>query len=214
MNQVWFENKRSYDEWDLFLADVSIEAPEPKRTTIEVPGKDGVLDMTHSFGDRIRYGERQITLTFHIKDYKQGWQWRFSEIYTAINGRRLRVVIEPDIDWYWDCYCKVENAESSGNHAEVVIRCMAYPYKYRVNETAYIIQATASGTGVICKNKYMQVIPTFTASENITIEYGDVTKSMGAGTKQFGEIVFEEGDNMIRIKGSGTVKIAYREGML
>lgn len=218
MVQVLFGSVRSYDDLGLILTDVDIPVPEPKRTVVEVPGRDGVLDLTGALTSTVRYKNRKIKLTFTMADYQKRWISLFSEIVTQLHGRWFEAAISSDSGYYWDAFCTVDQAKCDRNKGTVVVALDAHPYKYRQTSTEYTVIPATVGKLVTCSNSRMPVVPEFYATgSGVSVSFGDITHTLAASeTESFPDIVFEEGDNELIITGSAayTVTVRYREGKL
>ena len=215
MNQVIFGYLQSYTDLGLFLTDVEIGTPEPKRTVVDIPGRNGSLDLTYALSGEISYKSRSIKLTFAMADYQHRWPVLFSQILAQLHGLQMRVQIEPDTDYYWDAFCAVNTVKSNKNLGTVVVELDAYPFKKKLLPTAYTVIGTTAGKSQICVCDRMPVVPTFQASTACTLAFGTITKTLAAGNNTFADIVFHEGDNEIIITGTGAeVTVSYREGRL
>lgn len=212
MRQVHFGTVKSYEDLGLFLTDVEISAPEPKRSSISVPGRDGKL--VFSLTDDTKFENRTITLTFALQNYRHEWHSIFTKVITALSGRNLEVMIEPDTSYYWEAFCTVDRAKSDSNKGEIVISLDVFPYKKKAQETVYTISAYYTGKTQVCVNSRQQVRPVFHATEVCTLAFGATTKTLEAGDNEFYDISFKEGENEIMITGTGTVTVRYREGTL
>ncbi len=63
MKGIRFGNYHSYDDFKLILSQKTIGTPSPKTETIDIPGGDGVLDLTDFFGE-VNYNNRILTFEF------------------------------------------------------------------------------------------------------------------------------------------------------
>jgi len=217
MNQVYFGTIESYTDLGLMLSEVETGTPEPKRTVIEVPGMNGVLDPTRHIYQDIFYQNRNIRLTFAMANYQNKWMELFSGITSKIHGRYFQVRIEPDQDYYWDAFCTVDTEKSDKNKGIVVVSLDAFPFKRKMEETSYDVIASSVGRSQICMNSRMKVVPSFYASDSgISVSFGDVVHELTAAVEMtFPDIMFAEGENEILVTGTaGTVTVTYREGSL
>ena len=57
---IKFGEYHSYEEWGLMLISITIGLPEPKTVLIDIPGGDGVLDLSESLTGRMQYGTRKL----------------------------------------------------------------------------------------------------------------------------------------------------------
>lgn len=215
MNEVIFGSVRSYTQFGLWLTDVDIGIPEPRRMTVDVPGRDGILDLAGALYSKAVFKNRKITLDFAMADYQRRWISLFSAIVTAIHARQLQVVIQPDTGYYWDAFATVDFARCDRNKGAVRVVLDAYPYKYKAAETTVTANASYSGTIVTLANSQMPAKPKFLASNAVTITAGGQTYSLPASSEtQFDGLVLTEESTEIIVKGTGEVVITYREGVL
>ena len=212
MVQVFFGKIRSYDDLGLILTNAEITAPEPKRSIVTVPGRDGSLDLSEVLSGDVKFENRQLKLTFTMKDYRQRWLRDFSYIYNQIHGKNFHSVVDNDPEYYWEGFCAVDKSESSYNKGVVTVVCDVYPYKHKAREIS--VTSTSSGISLKCLSGREAVCPSVTTSGNITFTCNNKSVSLSAGTWKKQEIVFREGINNVSITGHATVKIAYVEGTL
>lgn len=214
MKQAYFNDIGTFFHLGLMLTDVVIDPPTPKRELEDVPGMDGMLDVSYEATGDVKFQNRNVKLLFARADYNHDWEEIFTEIINKIHGRYMHVILDPDTDWYWDAFCTVEEPRANENKGTLRIVCDAFPYKMKREETIYNIQATAEGKQIKCKNFRMRAIPEFILTNTTQILFGDIVKSVSAGTHAFADIIFKEGDNLITFKGTGNVTVKYREGKL
>lgn len=208
---VKFENWHSWDDWGLVREKVSTPAPEPVRYTVEVPGRDGELDLTESVTPEIRYRNRLITCEFFLKPGR--WTELLSEIMSRIHGRTMRVIDDIDPEYYWYGAVRYDEFASDEKTGKLIITVNAYPYKLAVRETT--VKITGSGS-VICRNDRMQVIPTIKNTAEATIVFGTKSATLSAGTHTVVEFVLKEGNNTMTVtsSNSGVTEFVYRQGRL
>ena len=212
MNQVYFGTIASYDDLDLFLADVDIPSPEPQRMVVDVPGRDGELDLSYGLSPETHFHNRQITLKFAMKDFLFQWQTTFSTIRNLLHGQRFDVTIEPETDMYWKAFCTVDEAKADKNKGTVTIVLDAEPYMYK--DYSMTQTATSGGVSVTIPITRKTDIPTVTSAANITITKDGEVYAFDAGTHRNPELRLTAGNNTLIIKGSGSVTIAYKDGSL
>ena len=63
MKGITFGSYHSYDSFNLYLNKKTIGTPSPKTETIDIPGGDGVLDLTDFFGE-VKYNNRDLSFEF------------------------------------------------------------------------------------------------------------------------------------------------------
>lgn len=213
MNGVKFDDKHSITDWDLLMTSKSIGDAEPKIITVEIPGSDGVKDLTEAFGE-VNYNNRTLTFNFDLFQSPSEW-WTLKEnISKYLHGKKRKIILDKDPNYYYFGRCKITNFLNDYTVAHLTIECDCEPYKYKLNETEVTNSVTA-GTTYTYSNLSKSVIPTLVLSADMTLEFGGNTYSLSAGTQKVLDIKFVEGNNNIKVTaGSGTLTVKYQEATL
>jgi len=125
---------REYDSRDfgLFLCDVSISDPEARRYRVDVPGRDGALDLTEALGG-VYFDNRTISLEFACVNYTTA---RFhnisSQLRNALDGRLVRMTLSDDIAYFWRGRCQVSTERDGLDATHIELTMDAEPHKYSV----------------------------------------------------------------------------------
>ena len=215
MRTVFFDDINSFEHLDLILGTKSIGKAEPKYLSVEIEGGDGELDYTDYFGD-IHYKNRPLSFAFSILGDKNDFLRRYSEIQNLLNGRKMKITLSEDRDWYYVGRVTVNDWQSKKNIGEIVIDVNAEPYKLRHALTVVAVPKlnSVSWVTVNCKNCRMPTIATISADGGYTLKVGDNAAKEYSGDA---EITLTEGDNVLMLRASSVgvnVKISYREGSL
>lgn len=132
MNTVTFGNKNSYADFGLILDHKEMGKPEPRTNYIDVPARDGHLDLTEAFGE-VKYKERKHIFYFSYIGSDANWAKTLSALNNYINGQKLNIYFEED--YYWVGRCSVGDAQTKKGIREFTIECDCEPYKYKIEET-------------------------------------------------------------------------------
>ena len=211
MNYVKFGDYDSFEDFGLILTEFSIGFPSAKRYTVDIPGRDGALDVTSALYDEPVYENRTHKATFRARRGRQYRADALSDLMAKVHGRTLNVVVYNDTDWYWRAHCEVSELSLNRVSGDITINIDAEPYKHAVSETVYEI--TGSQT-VTLTNGRMTVIPTVTVTDETTITIDDSSVSLSEGTYEMTDFPLYEGDTTWEIETDGTVTITYRQGRL
>lgn len=210
-NGVIFGTKNSVTDWDLLMTSKQIGKPEARTNYIEIPGRDGTLDLTESLGE-IKYNDRTLTFEFDLFNPSNFWNTE-KEISNYLNGKKLKITLEQDPNYYYLGRCKVSSSLTK-NVGHFTIECTCEPYKYKQNVTTITNTVTTGGT-YNYSNDRKSVVPTLTLSAAMNLEFNGTSYSIGAGTNKVLGINFKEGINTIKVtSGSGTLTVSYQEGSL
>jgi phage-related protein len=230
MDGVTFGTKHSYKDFGLILSSKDISLPKAKTKTVEIPGADGVIDLTEILTDDVKYENRTLSFTFTVIDPMASWSAVLSTVTNYLHGKKMRIYMDWDRNYYYEGRCSVNQFKSSKRTATIVIDCDCDPYKIEKNSASdpwvwdtfsfvdgiiYINKVTVSGTkSVALINRRKIVSPTFICSAAMTVTFDGVTYNLSKGTTTVLDIRFQEGENIVVFKGNGTVQIDYKGGSL
>ena len=185
------------------------EAPV-KTNTVEVEGADGVLDLTEYFGE-LFYENRTLEFTFQCIEPISEFKRIYSEVKNAINGKKMKIILSEDSDFYYIGRVSVNEWASNGRIGELSISCDCEPYKYRKNVTTKTLTVNGSKK-VLFQNLHKRVVPEFNFSvANMQIKFGTATYTASAGDWSDPRLIFLQGTNEVTFTGNGTVTVTYQE---
>ena len=217
MDKVRFDGMDSYDKWGYHLAHKVIGEAEPKYNLVQVPGGVGYIDLTDALGV-MGYNERELELTMKdIADHNEFIR-HYSAMQADIHGKRCKITLSDDPDYYWDGRCSVGAMEQDGIACYVPVVAICQPYKLKQSKT--VVQddsLTEEYKELVLSNDTMPTIPTITVQQETTIEYNGSTYSINTGSHRLLDIILVSGGGTIKAKapgGSGSIKIEYQEGAL
>lgn len=220
---VTFGTKHSFTDWGVYWNGTHIESPEPQTALIEVPFRNGLLDMTKSLTDKIFYKNRTIKFDFVVGDNSLSWSDLCSKILSDIHGQGLHVVLDTDPAWYWEAYtCTVDEPETEEGIGTFTIECNCAPYKRKNVLTSVEVSVYGHDIEETFTNSRMEVNPTFVTDQAVEVQWTPeggqtITKIMQPGTHVYDDIEFKYGDNTLLfdfIEEYATVVVSYREGSL
>jgi hypothetical protein len=209
MKGIKFGNYHSYDDFSLILSQKTIGAPSPKTETIDIPGGDGVLDLTDFFGE-VKYNNRELIFEFSSIIPQAGFLDLFSKIQNAIHGQKMQIVLDDDSEWYYIGRITVPEWKSEKSIGKLTIECDCEPYKVKIAET--VISATVDGeTTVILPNSKKTVVPTIDITGEINLTFGTNFYALSEGRYDLPAVRLATGNNEVLLSGTGTAVFTYRE---
>ena len=213
MSDIRFGTKWAHADYGLIVASYAIPMPESQTNFVEIPGRDGALDLSEAFGT-VRYTDRIISLTLYAR---APFDTAVSALAADIHGRRINVIFDRDPTYYYNARVTVEDVERHAGYCELSLECRAKPYKLEHFQTTVTVLPTGSAT-VTLTNSRMPVVPTITVSADMTLAFAigvkDYTVVLPAGTHTVSSLVLLEGDTEIEITGTGSITFTYRKGAL
>lgn len=215
MKGITFGSYHSYNAFQLILAAKTIGTPSPKTETIDIPGGDGVLDLTEYFGET-KYGNRNLSFEFSSVVIPSDFMSLFSMVQNALHGKKMTITLDDDPGWYYTGRISVSEWKADRNIGKLIIDCDCEPYKKQSSPT--VISKAVDGTDTIVltnsrKRTVPEVVITSEAGLNIVYGTGNVW-DLGSGSYTLPELELVEGDNAVTVTGTGTITFTYTQAKL
>lgn len=145
MKGVTFGTHHSSD-YGLILSRKYIESPKPKLEIIDLPGADGVLDMTDYFGD-VKYENRELKFEFSTGVRGRELLELYSRVQDDLNGRRFESIVIDDDPLYHYTGRVTSISLTEGAISTLTVECSCEPYKTRTDMREIGIQLRGLGFG-------------------------------------------------------------------
>lgn len=224
--------KNTWEDWHLVPSSRPvINPPTPKTTYVDIPGGDGVIDLSTTLTGYPTYNNREGSWEFIvINDYGK-WKDRFSDIVNYLHGKRRAIILEEDPNYYYMGRFSVSNwtSNSDGSGSRVTIDYNLSPYK--VNRTIPGITEFTQADGVYDMSDRigtMPTSPTFTVTgSSMTFYYYNVGQN-----GNYKSVLVPVGTDIVRndiklykidpvndkvriyVEGEGTLSVKWEEGWL
>lgn len=207
----------TYDDWSLIpTSRPAFLPPKVDTNIVQIPGTHIPLDLTNIFTEYT--GSPPLTpattsVEFMIMNKVIPWWGLYSEIQNAIHGKRLRVVLLDDPDYYYNCLVEVREWKSGDSRSYITIDFTPNPYKIELEETTRTVTVSSSATVTLAGSE-MPVIPTINVSAGMSVTFDGTAHSLSAGDNVIDDILLVDGENTLTFNGTGTVTITYKKGRL
>lgn len=228
---VQIGDKHTYDNWGLKWEEVNISFPDIKTNYIDIPGGDGLLDLSEALTGDIQYSNRTINLTFNIECNFFNWQSKISEISNYIHGKKLKITLDTDKGFYYYGRVSINTNKTNMVDGELVIQCNVEPYKYEslssietwtwddFNFTSSIIRdykdlVVSGSLALTVQGRRKKIVPIFISNSIMTVTFNGVDYELPIGSTQVLDIELVEGDNILTFTGTGIISVDYRGGSL
>jgi predicted phage tail component-like protein len=214
MNGVKFGFMHSYDFLKIVLNEKEIGLPEIKTNIIEIPGADGVVDMTDFFGET-KYTNRILKFKFTISPLitQKEYIKTFHNVYNILHGTKRKIILDDEPDYYYFGRVSVGNYKCEKGIATFEMVCDCEPFKTETIVTTVTQNVNGVAT-VELYNTRKRVVPTITASTEFLFKYDGVYYDGLEGTFTLPEIELVDGYNYVEVTGVGTVTFSYEKGRL
>lgn len=232
-HSITIGEKNTWDDWHLIPATRPLFNPPTVKTNyVDIPGGDGVIDLTTALAGRPVFSNRTGSWTFYVENGFKSWTALYSEIMVYLHGQKMRAVLEDDPDYYYEGRFSVNAWKSEKSWSQIVIDYNVGPYKKTVNTTGedWLWDPFNFETGVIRRYKDLPVkgtldvtvvgnvmpsVPTIIVSASgFTVGFNGRTYSLTRGTNVIDDIVIVSGENVLIFTGNGTVTVEHNGGTL
>lgn len=188
-------------DFQMILIDgFTLQPPEPKTYYIDIPGGNGVIDLTESLGGDVAFNNRHQTFTFKLI-YPGMFEVTKTKLSNFLHGKYFNYQLTWDPGYTYkgrftvDSYSHI--ALAAGKLGEIVISVEADPYKYKENQVFRINGVGGEEYRFISGRK--PVRPVIETTRATTIVWEDKVIRVGAGTFRLNDVLFREGVNVLYI---------------
>lgn len=131
-HSVTFGSKNSYSDWHLVPdSRPVIVMPEQKKEVVDIPGGNGVIDLSMALTKFPIFNRRSGDLTFHVLNGYGNWKDLYEEIAAYLHGQKLNMWLEDDPNFYYTGYFSVAwTSNNDGTWSDITISYDLEPYKY------------------------------------------------------------------------------------
>lgn len=207
MNGVWFDDLHVGYTMDLLMNYARVSTPTAKVKEIEVPGMDGVLDITESLGE-VKYNNRQISFKFTARKLD-----KIDALINELHGRKKKIILDMDDTFYYRGRCSVADPIQNKNvwTVEMVAACEPYKYKSRLTRHKEEIMGASN---IVLLNERMRTIPKIEVSGRLKLTFENKVYLLQEGSYELADVVMKQGYNKFRVEGEGNILFQYQEGAL
>jgi hypothetical protein len=180
------------------LKGTTLSPPEPKTYTIDIPGGNGVIDLTSALTGDVAFNDRTQEFTF-IGVNHDSWEATKTKVMNFLHGRSLDYSLSWDPGYTYHGRFSVSSFEETDLHRHevgtIVISVTADPYKskgtqaYKLNATGGKLYRFESG-----RRKVHPVIECDQVCFFTLLPDGDEI-TVPAGTYRLNDVLFEQGMN-------------------
>lgn len=187
----------------VLLDGYTLEPPEPKTYTVDIPGGNGVIDLTEALTGDVAYKNRKQEFTFAVIDVKNFEKVK-TEVSNFLHGRAFDYTMTMDPGYTYHGRFSVDSysheAYANGLLGQFKVKVDANPYKLK-EHCAYRLNATG-GKLYRFESGRRPVHPVLECSQPCFVAFKGVETVIPAGTYRLNDIVFYNGVNEIYLNTS------------
>lgn len=108
-----------------------VNPPEQKLTTIDIPGANGILDISNSLTHYPVFNNRTGSMKFAMLVDETDWLTCYTKMLRFLQGNNVKMIMEDDPKYYYEGRVYVDNWDSKndGTWSEVTIGYDLQPYR-------------------------------------------------------------------------------------
>lgn len=130
-HSVTFGEKNTWDDWRLVPASRPLfNPPAQKVKTLDIPGGDGVLDLSTALTGYPVYQNRTGSMEFIVMNGYKPWHMAYSDIMDYLHGQTMRATLEDDPEYFYEGRFSVNAWKSQKDWSRIVIDYSVGPYKW------------------------------------------------------------------------------------
>lgn len=211
---VTIGGKHTYRDLGLVLVDGSekIGLPEIQTYNIEVPGRDGLLDLTEALNGEVAYKNRECSWQFaDAREYGERTA-ALVELANMLHGRKLAFKLDDRPEYTGIGRFAAEVEENTRGYTVVTVTADCEPYFSKGVKTMRV--NAAGGIKVSIESGRKPVCPTFEFNRETIISADGVYARMQPGTYRVSDLWLHQGINEIYLNsyiGDGNVPISKYE---
>lgn len=198
-NRLIVNNVDLTTTFQMILVDgFTLNPPEPKLYTIEVPGGNGVIDLTESLSGDVVYNNREQDFVFKLI-YPDDFEYTKTKLSNFLHGKFFEYKLTWDPEYTYNGRFTVSSYShvglAKGQLGEIVIHVTADPYKYRERQVVKI--NGAGGQVYYFPSGRKPVRPIIQTSRATNIVWKNTAYRVPAGAYRLNFVLFKEGLNEI-----------------
>ena len=199
------------NDLDLVQEEKEIEKPKIQSYTVEVPGRNGLLNLTKGLTGRVMYYNRTLSFQY-FGTGKRDHLLKLDAFMTKYHGQTIRIIDDDYPDHYYEGEASV-STEIKGNYITISLTVDAQPFRLKLKPTVYSKELNGATT-LRLSNESIEVFPVITVTAETDVVFNGTSYKFSAGSYTSEGILFRGGVNILEVSGTGTITIEYQEGAI
>ena len=195
----------------LVMTAKSLPAPTVKKDMVEIPGRNGALDMTEALTGVPTYNNRSLSFSF-VGDGSRAKVLELIDTLLLYHGQHITIVVDDLEGWTYEGRAEVSYVDHY-HYVEFELVVDAQPFRYSAEQKQYSVSGVTSRS-LVMENTGFAVVPTVKVTASTTIKIGTDTYTISSGTYEDERLVLSNGNNTWVITSTGTVTITFREAKI
>lgn len=197
----------------ILLDGYTLSPPEPKTYTVDIPGGDGVIDLTNSLTGDVSFKNRQQEFVFMVVN-PDSFERVKTDVSNFLHGKSFDYQMTMDPGYTYHGRFTVDGYSHKlysypGLVGTFSIKIDADPYKLKKHMT-YNLNA-AGGKMFRLESGRKPVHPVIECKQSSTVRWKDIIIQVPVGTYRLNDVLFTQGYNEIYINSFEVLDTLWRE---
>lgn len=210
LNDAWIHTG---NDLDLVQEKKEIGKPTVQSFTVQVPGRNGVLNLTKGLTGKVTYYNRSLSFQYFGTGDRERLLY-LDAYFGRFHGETIRIVDDDYPTHYYEGEATVGSEFSkSGNYITITLTLDAQPFRLKLKPTIY--STSVSGAAKVrLLNESIPVVPEITTTTNMTVRFGSLSHTFTPGTYTVENFELQRGVNDFSVFGTGIIVFKYQEGAI
>lgn len=199
------------------VAGLELTSPDFQTNLVQIPGRDGPLDLSTALTGEPVYSSRDLTVVLeNSDDDRMARERRIQAIIAQLDGRREQIWLPDYPDYYLMGRIHVEKNYNDLAHAAITVTAICDPWLFRNEETVHTLIATSEAQNATIVNPGRKpAVPVIVVTGgSVDLSYSGYSWTLSAGSYQLPDFVLAAGHTALEYRGAGTIEIKFREAVL
>lgn len=200
------------DDLDLIQEVKEIDPPTIQSYFVEVPGRNGLLNLTKGLTGDVTYKNRSLKFQY-LAIGKREDLLDIADLFNRYHGEIIKIIDDDTPDYYYEGEASVTTS-CDNTLLTISLEIDADPFRKNLEITTVSTTLNNDVKHIIINNQGVSVSPTIEVTKEVNIIINDNTYTLNAGKYTISKLELKTGSTVIQASGSGVLKIQYREARL
>lgn len=186
-----------------------VGVPEIQTYKVDVPGRNGTLDLSEFLTGDIRYSNRTLKFSFYMKGKQEQLLNSINEM-MMFHGQKVKIILDDCLNYYFIGRATITYNDYK-HYIEFEMSVDAEPFRIAKEKSSFSFKISSSKECLILNNG-IAIIPTVITTAEVAITKNGQRVSISAGSFYMDKFFkLEHGENTFTIEGNATVTFEFTE---
>lgn len=186
--------------------------PTPQSYLVEVPGRNGLVNLTKGLTGNVTYSNRSLRFQYLASGTYEEVEETI-DLFNSLHGETFKVIDDDTPEYYYEGEATVKVARN-GILTTITLEFNANPFRERLDLTNMTTALSTTDKTLVVNNYGVVVQPTIIVDNTSKIVYKGNTYTLTAGTYKISDVELKTGYNSFIVSGSGNLTIQFREAKI